>query len=58
MWKQLTVLHGKIKVRESRRKPRGFMGVKNMALKEETPNEGMERQQERSVGLAGHVGGG
>lgn len=58
MWKQLTVLHGKTKVRELRRRPKEFMGVKNMAFKEETPNEGMERQQERSFGLAGHVGGG
>lgn len=29
-----------------------------MALKEESPNEGTERLQERSCGLAGHVGGG
>lgn len=34
------------------------MGVKNMAFKEESPNEGMERLQERSRRMAGHVGGG
>ena len=34
------------------------MGVKNMALEEESPNEGMERRQERFCGLAAHVGGG
>lgn len=34
------------------------MAVKNMAFKKESPNEGMERLQERSCRLAGHVGGG
>lgn len=33
------------------------MRVKNMAFKQENPNERMGRLQERSCVLAGHVGG-
>lgn len=43
---------------DKKKKVEELKGVENMALKQESPNEGMGRLQERSSGLDGHVEGG